>query len=210
MKRATSETISSLCKTPVIPVLQVRDETEAVNISRALFEGELPVVEITFRTPPAAKAIAAVVRELPQMIVAAGSIKNARQMHTAKNAGARFAVSPGATDELLAAAAILPLLPGAATASEIMRLLARGFSFVKFFPAAASGGVSALKSFYGPLPEARFCPTGGITEKTAAEYLALPNVKCVGGSWLAADGDSPETIYEKAKRAARLAAECSE
>lgn len=201
-----NDALLNLCKTPVIPVLQIRDAGKAVDIARALCEGGLSVVEITFRTPDAEKAVAAVARELPQITVAAGSIKNTLQMQTAKDAGAHFAVSPGAPDELLDAADMLPLLPGAATASEIMRLLSRGFSFIKFFPAASSGGVASLKSFYGPLPEAVFCPTGGITAKTAADYLALPNVQCVGGSWLAAEGDSPVAIHEKAKQAAWMAA----
>ena len=199
-----SEKVLEFCRrAPVIPVLTARDADSAVETARALTEGGLPVLEITLRTPQAAAAMEAVGREIPQAIVAAGSVRSKRQLQEAKDAGAHFAVSPGATDELLSAN-ILPLLPGAATASEMMRLDNLGFSFIKFFPAAACGGIAALKSFAGPLPHLQFCPTGGITFAAAADYLALPNVVCVGGSWLAEDGDSPADIHMKAQAAAQM------
>ena len=199
-----SEKALEFCRrAPVIPVLTVRDADSAVETARALTEGGLPMLEITLRTPQAAAAMEAVGRAIPQAIVAAGSVRSKRQLQEAKDAGAHFAVSPGATDELLSAN-ILPLLPGAATASEMMRLDNLGFSFIKFFPAAACGGIAALKSFAGPLPHLQFCPTGGITFAAAADYLALPNVVCVGGSWLAEDGDSPADIHMKAQAAAQM------
>ena len=199
-----SEKVLEFCRrAPVIPVLTVRDVDSAVETARALTEGGLPVLEITLRTPQALAAMEAVGREIPQAIVAAGSVRSKQQLQEAKDAGAHFAVSPGATDELLSAN-ILPLLPGAATASEMMRLDNLGFSFIKFFPAAACGGIAALKSFAGPLPHLQFCPTGGITFAAAADYLALPNVVCVGGSWLVEDGDSPADIHMKAQAAAQM------
>ena len=199
-----SEKALEFCRrAPVIPVLTVRDADSAVETAHALTEGGLPVLEITLRTPQALAAMEAVGREIPQAIVAAGSVRSKKQLQEAKDAGAHFAVSPGATDELLSAN-ILPLLPGAATASEMMRLDNLGFSFIKFFPAAACGGIAALKSFAGPLPHLQFCPTGGITFAAAADYLALPNVACVGGSWLAEDGDSSADIHMKAQAAAQM------
>ena len=199
-----SEKALEFCRrAPVIPVLTARDVDSAVETARALTEGGLPVLEITLRTPQALAAMEAVGREIPQAIVAAGSVRSKQQLQEAKDAGAHFAVSPGATDELLSAD-ILPLLPGAATASEMMRLDNLGFSFIKFFPAAACGGIAALKSFAGPLPHLQFCPTGGITFAAAADYLALPNVVCIGGSWLAEDGDSPADIHMKAQAAAQM------
>ena len=198
-----SEKALEFCRrAPVIPVLTVRDADSAVETAHALTEGGLPVLEITLRTPQALAAMEAVGREIPQAIVAAGSVRSKKQLQEAKDAGAHFAVSPGATDELLSAN-ILPLLPGAATASEMMRLDNLGFSFIKFFRAAC-GGIAALKSFAGPLPHLQFCPTGGITFAAAANYLALPNVACVGGSWLVEDGDSPVDIHMKAQAAAQM------
>lgn len=195
----------SFCQqTAVVPVLAFNDERRGVEAAAALVGGGLPVLEITFRTPRAAAVMRAVCEALPQAIVAAGSVRTPEQLRQAKDAGARFAVSPGATDSLLAAADLLPLLPGAATASEVMCLSERGYAFVKFFPAASSGGVAALKALHGPLPEVRFCPTGGINPDNVADYLALPNVVCVGGSWLVKDGDAPAAITEKARACAAL------
>ena len=195
----------ALCRqTAVIPVLAFNDDKRGVEAAAALVAGGLSLLEITFRTPAAAAVIRAVCDALPQAIVAAGSIRSTEQLQLAKDMGARFGVSPGATDALLAAADILPLLPGAATASEVMRLVERDYSFIKFFPAAASGGIAALKAMHGPLPEVRFCPTGGINLNNAADYLALPNVVCVGGSWLVTDNDSPAAITEKARACAAL------
>jgi 2-dehydro-3-deoxyphosphogluconate aldolase/(4S)-4-hydroxy-2-oxoglutarate aldolase len=171
---------------PVIPVLVVSDQAHARPLAEALVAGGLPALEVTLRTPGALDAIAAMA-EVPGGVVGAGTLLAAEDVRAAKAAGAKFGVSPGATDELVEAciAEGLPLLPGAATASEAMRLLARGYDMLKFFPAEAAGGVSYLKSLAGPLPQVAFCPTGGVSTANAPDYLALPNVLCVGGSWVA-------------------------
>ncbi|WP_319823627.1 bifunctional 4-hydroxy-2-oxoglutarate aldolase/2-dehydro-3-deoxy-phosphogluconate aldolase [Thalassovita sp.] len=180
----------SLCEAaPVIPVLVIKDATTARPLAEALVAGGLPVLEVTLRTPAALDAI----REMAQVpggIVGAGTVLTPEDVTRAKAAGARFAVSPGATDRLLDAceAADLPLLPGAATATEAMRLLERGYAVQKFFPAEASGGAAALKAIGAPLPQILFCPTGGISLKNAADYLSLSNTRCVGGSWVAPAG----------------------
>ncbi|MDQ2093201.1 bifunctional 4-hydroxy-2-oxoglutarate aldolase/2-dehydro-3-deoxy-phosphogluconate aldolase [Rhodalgimonas zhirmunskyi] len=176
-----------LCRmAPVIPVIVVEDIAHARPLAEALVKGGLPVLEVTLRTPQALDAI----REMAQVpggVVGAGTVLTPQDVENAKAAGAQFAVSPGATDRLLDAceAADLPLLPGAATATEAMRLLERGYSTQKFFPAEASGGAPALKAIGAPLPQITFCPTGGVSTKNVADYLALPNVACVGGSWVA-------------------------
>jgi 2-dehydro-3-deoxyphosphogluconate aldolase/(4S)-4-hydroxy-2-oxoglutarate aldolase len=171
---------------PVIPVLVVSDQAHARPLAEALVAGGLPALEVTLRTPEALDAIAAMA-EVAGGVVGAGTLLAAEDVRAAKAAGAKFGVSPGATDELVEAciAEGLPLLPGAATASEAMRLLARGYDMLKFFPAEAAGGVSYLKSLAGPLPQVAFCPTGGVSTANAPDYLALPNVTCVGGSWVA-------------------------
>lgn len=171
---------------PVIPVLTIDDVAHAVPLARALVTGGLPAIEITLRTKPALAAIEAVAREVEGAIVGAGTVLNREQLRDAQRAGATFAVSPGATPALLEAADVadMGLLPGVATASEAMVAQEAGYRFLKFFPAEASGGIHFLKSIYGPLPELRFCPTGGIDAAKARDYLALPNVLCVGGSWV--------------------------
>jgi len=176
-----------LAGTPVIPVLAIDSVGAALPLARALVEGGLPVLEITLRTPAALEVIRALAAEVEGAVVGAGTVLSAAQYRDAERAGARFVVSPGATDALLAAAAAspVPFLPGSATASEVMRLLEEGYRFLKFFPAAPAGGVAYLQGLAGPLPDARFCPTGGIDAAAAKEYLALPNVVCVGGSWVA-------------------------
>jgi 2-dehydro-3-deoxyphosphogluconate aldolase/(4S)-4-hydroxy-2-oxoglutarate aldolase len=176
-----------LCRTaPVIPVLVIDDLAQARPLAEALVAGGLPVLEVTLRTPVALEAIAAMAA-VEGGIVGAGTVLSSADVVAAKSAGARFAVSPGATDRLLSAceAEALPLLPGAATATEAMRLLERGYSTQKFFPAETSGGAPALKALSGPLPQITFCPTGGIDLMRARDYLALPNCVCVGGSWVA-------------------------
>lgn len=172
----------------VIPVLVVKDTQHAKPLAEALVAGGLTVLEVTLRTPAALEVIR-LMSEVPGSQVGAGTVLTLADVKAAKAAGAQFAVSPGATADLVKAAADegLPLLPGASTPSEVMRLLEWGFDTLKFFPAEAAGGVPMLKSIYGPLPKLMFCPTGGITEKTAANYLALPNVMCVGGSWVTPD-----------------------
>ncbi|WP_121065494.1 bifunctional 4-hydroxy-2-oxoglutarate aldolase/2-dehydro-3-deoxy-phosphogluconate aldolase [Chachezhania antarctica] len=184
-----TDKITEICsKAPVIPVLVVHDTAAAIPLARALVDGGVPVLEVTLRTPNALD----VIREMatvPGAIVGAGTLLSAADVAAAKAAGAQFGVSPGATDALIEAcrAEGLPLLPGAATASEVMKLREQGFRMLKFFPAEAVGGVAALKGLYGPLADMRFCPTGGVNPKNLADYLALPNVVCAGGSWLAPD-----------------------
>lgn len=196
---------------PVIPVLVVDQPDEAVALGRALVAGGLRVLEITLRTPRALDCLAAMASGVDRAIVGAGTVLTDEQMAASAAAGARFAVSPGATPDLLAAAARspLPLLPGAATASEAMRLLEAGYVFQKFFPAEASGGVAALKGIGAPLPQIRFCPTGGVTADNAGAYLALPNVICVGGSWVVPTDQMRRrdwaTIEANAREAANLA-----
>lgn len=171
---------------PVIPVITIDDINTALPLAEALLEGGLPVLEITLRTPAALAAITAIRQRFPDAVVGAGTIIDQRSIELAHDAGAQFLVSPGATEAVLSAAAArqLPLLPGASTASEVMRLLEHGIVNMKFFPAEAAGGVAMLKALSAPLPQALFCPTGGITLEKAPAYLALPNVACVGGSWM--------------------------
>ncbi|WP_425070279.1 bifunctional 4-hydroxy-2-oxoglutarate aldolase/2-dehydro-3-deoxy-phosphogluconate aldolase [Sagittula sp. S175] len=176
-----------LCRlAPVIPVLVIDDASNARALAQALVNGGLPVLEVTLRTPAALDAIAEMAK-VEGGVVGAGTLLTPEDVQRAKAAGAKFGVSPGATDLLLDAceAADLPLLPGAATASEAMRLLERGYTVQKFFPAEANGGVPALKSIGAPIPQVKFCPTGGVSPKNAEEYLALSNTLCVGGSWVA-------------------------
>ncbi|WP_422026989.1 bifunctional 4-hydroxy-2-oxoglutarate aldolase/2-dehydro-3-deoxy-phosphogluconate aldolase [Roseovarius sp.] len=194
---------------PVIPVLVIDDAGKARSLAEALVAGGLPVLEVTLRTPAALEAIRAMA-EVPGGHVGAGTLLSAEDVRAAKEAGATFGVSPGATEDLLAAceAEGLPLLAGAATASEAMRLLARGYDMLKFFPAEASGGAAALKALGGPLPQLSFCPTGGVSPGNAGEYLKLSTVPCVGGSWIApadlvAAGDWG-AIEAKAREAAGL------
>jgi 2-dehydro-3-deoxyphosphogluconate aldolase/(4S)-4-hydroxy-2-oxoglutarate aldolase len=159
---------------------------DAVPLARALVEGGVKVLEVTMRTPVALQAIEAMAREVPGAVVGAGTIRSAADARAARQAGAVFGVSPGYTAEVGAACREvgLPLLPGVATASEVMAAQADGLSFLKFFPATAAGGIPMLKALAGPFPDVAFCPTGGITLQTAPEFLGLPNVKVCGGSWL--------------------------
>lgn len=175
---------------PVIPVVVVDDPQTAVALARALVEGGLPAIEITLRTPRAVECIAAVSAEVEGAIAGAGTVLDRRQVEAVEKAGAKFMVSPGASPGLIAAASgsPVPLLPGTATASEMMQLGEAGFTHLKFFPAEAAGGASYLKSIASPLPQFRFCPTGGIGPENAGDYLRLPNVLCVGGSWVAPAG----------------------
>ena len=175
-----------LDRVPVVPVVVIDDFAQAVPVARALVAGGLPVIELTLRTPVALDAIRAIADEVPDILVGAGTILTPGQAKEARDAGAQFLVSPGATPSLLAGMADtgLPFLPGTATVSEVLAILEAGWTEMKFFPAEASGGTAFLSSVASPVPAARFCPTGGITAATAASYLALPNVGCVGGSWL--------------------------
>lgn len=173
--------------TPVLPVIAIEDAADAIPLAKALLAGGVVSVEITLRTPAALNAIRAICDSVPEMIVGAGTVLNLDALAAAAAAGARYALSPGATPNLLETArgAPIPLIPGIATASELMLGLDLGYRHFKFFPAEQLGGIAALSAFAGPLPLARFCPTGGINADKAAGYLALENVLCVGGSWVA-------------------------
>lgn len=182
-----------LRRAPVMPVVTIRDAAKAAPLARALAAGGLAAIEITLRTPQALEAIARVAREVPESLPGAGTVLTAADLAAAAAAGAAFAVSPGATPALLAAAKAgsLPFLPGVASASELMAAREAGFTAFKLFPAAQSGGVGFLKALGGPFATAVFCPTGGIDLAGAPAYLALSNVACVGGSWVA-----PEALIE--------------
>ena len=176
---------------PIIPVITIERVEDAVPLAQALVAGGLRLLEITLRTPVAQEAAAAIVTNVPEAIVGVGTVVSERDLVLASELGAQFALSPGATPDLLdaSAASNLPFIPGIATASELMAALARGFDIVKFFPAVPTGGISALAALAGPFPQARFCPTGGIGEANASEWLAQPNVIAVGGFWLAPTDD---------------------
>ena len=183
---APSGLAAILAVAPVVPVVIVETIEDAVPLARALVQGGLPVIEVTLRTPIALDAVRAIAAEVEDAIVGVGTVLDPAQLAASERAGARFAVSPGHTPRLLDAAAQsnLPLLPGIATASEAIALIERGYAFAKFFPAEPAGGHAYLSALASPLPQLRFCPTGGITPESAPRYLALPNVVCVGGSWM--------------------------
>ncbi|WP_390897600.1 bifunctional 4-hydroxy-2-oxoglutarate aldolase/2-dehydro-3-deoxy-phosphogluconate aldolase [Streptomyces justiciae] len=182
----TSPTVSVLDLAPVVPVVVIEDAADAVPLARALVAGGLPAIEVTLRTPAALDAVRAIAAEVPGAMVGTGTVVTPEQVTASVAAGARFLVSPGWTDVLLDAmrASGVPFLPGVSTASEVVALLERGVREMKFFPAQAAGGTAYLKSLAGPLPQARFCPTGGIGPANAPDYLSLPNVGCVGGTWM--------------------------
>ena len=185
-KDASIITREICARAPIVPVLVVHDVSTARPLAEALVAGGLPALEVTLRTPAALEVISEMAK-VPGGQVGAGTLVTRDDVRAAKAAGATFGVSPGATDALLAACEEeeLPLLPGAATATEAMRLLARGYDMLKFFPAEASGGAPALKAIGAPLPQIAFCPTGGVSMANAQSYLSLPNVLCAGGSWIA-------------------------
>ncbi|MFO1517434.1 MAG: bifunctional 4-hydroxy-2-oxoglutarate aldolase/2-dehydro-3-deoxy-phosphogluconate aldolase [Lysobacterales bacterium] len=197
-----------LTRAPVLPVLAIEHLEDAVPLARALVDGGLPVLEVTLRTAAALPAIAAIAAAVPQARVGAGTVLDADQLDAVARAGGAFAIAPGCTPTLYAAAARspLPFLPAVASASEIMQGLEQGHRRFKFFPAAAAGGVAALKAFAGPFADVRFCPTGGIDAASARDYLALPNVLTVGGSWMV-----PAAVLRARDFAqiARLAADCA-
>ena len=169
---------------PVIPVLVIDDVESAVPLARALCRGGLTVLEVTLRTPAGLASIERIAAEVPEAIVGVGTVLTGADLENSAKAGAQFAVTPGLTDAL-AEPGPVQLLPGAATASEILRAIEYGFRYLKFFPAVPAGGVEALKAFAGPFPEITFCPTGGVGAANAPDFLALANVICVGGSWIA-------------------------
>ena len=206
----SSKKIENICRlAPVIPVLVVENPDIAKPLAEALISGGLPVLEVTLRTESALDVISEMAK-VPGGLVGAGTITKARDVKDAINAGANFAVSPGSTDNILEACEQqnVPILPGAATSSEIMRLFDLGYSVQKFFPAEAIGGQSALKAIGGPLPNVKFCPTGGITIDNAKGYLELKNTLCVGGSWIAPqrliENRDWKSIKELAKTASKI------
>ncbi|OJH46029.1 bifunctional 4-hydroxy-2-oxoglutarate aldolase/2-dehydro-3-deoxy-phosphogluconate aldolase [Paracoccus sp. SM22M-07] len=205
-----SQKTRALCQlAPVIPVIVIKDAAHAADLARALVTGGLPVLEVTLRSDAALDSIRAMSR-IEGGHVGAGTVLTPDDAKRAKDAGASFAVSPGLTDRLIQACADLdlPLLPGAVTASEVMRASDAGFDMLKFFPAEAVGGAPALKSLAGPLPRVSFCPTGGVSPQNADSYLSLPNVICVGGSWIVTDADVAagnwQAIEDRARTAAAL------
>jgi len=194
---------------PVVPVMVVERIEDAVPLAQALYNGGLKVLEITLRTPCALDAISAMVEALPEdAVIGAGTIITPDDLEKAVKAGSKFLVSPGTTPALIEAAksSSVPLLPGVATPTEAMNLLVQGFSSLKFFPAEAAGGVAMLKSIGGPLPQITFCPTGGIDLAKAPSYLALPNVACVGGTWMAPKELMKAGRWDEIERLAREAA----
>lgn len=207
---AANSACDHLCRlAPVIPVLVIHDLAHARPLAEALIKGGLPVLEVTLRTPVALEAIAAMA-DVDGGHVGAGTVLSPEDAKAARAHGATFAVSPGATDRVLAGCEDidLPLLPGAATASEAMALLERGYRVQKFFPAEANGGVPALKAIGAPIPQVSFCPTGGVSPSNAPDYLALSNTLCVGGSWVAPqalmEAGDWDGITELARKAAAL------
>ena len=185
MSKLTADDVMKL--SPVMPVVTIDDAAHAEPLARVLLASGVRTIEVTLRTPAALEAIRAIAKNAPDMIVGAGTVLSIADLDAAIEAGARYALSPGATPKLMKAArnAKIPFVPGVATSSEIMRGLDLGYTHFKFFPAEQLGGVAALKAQHGPLPNAKFCPTGGISADKASSYLALPNVLCVGGSWIA-------------------------
>lgn len=209
MQIQPSPLLARLTNVPVIPVLEFHSVDEALHVSEALVSGGLPMLEITLRTPVALQAMEAVAKALPQAVVGAGTVLSVEQLHAVRDVGAQFAVSPGLTEKLAVGAqgAGISLLPGVATASEAMFAFECGFSFLKFFPAEAAGGVPMLKSLFGPLSQLKFCPTGGIDLAKAATYLALPNVVCVGGSWVVPKDAVAAKYWSRIRKLAEEAAQ---
>jgi len=204
--------MSLLDLSPVVPVVVLDDPDRAVPLAHALVAGGINVIELTLRTPTALAAIERIAAEVPDITVGAGTVVDPDQAKLAADAGAQFLVSPGVTSRLLDAMTDtgLPFLPGCATVTEVLELRERGLTELKLFPAEASGGVAFLKALHGPVPDVRFCPTGGVGPDNASSYLALPNVGCVGGSWLTpadavAAGDW-DRVTELAAQAAQLTA----
>ena len=193
---------------PVIPVIVLQDVAHAVPMARALVEGGVRVLEVTLRTPVALACMEAIAHAVPEAIVGAGTLRTVADVRAARDAGCRFGVSPGYTLEIGAACreAHVPLLPGVATAGEVMAANADGLAFLKFFPATAAGGVPMLKALAGPFPDVVFCPTGGITVETAPQFLALPNVRVCGGSWLTPADALAAGDWDRITRLAREAA----
>lgn len=193
---------------PVIPVIVIHRVEHAVPLAQALVDGGVKVLEITLRTPVALRSMELIAREVPEAIVGAGTVRNVADAQAARDAGCLFAVSPGYLSEVGQACRNigLPLLPGVATGSEVMQANADGYFFLKFFPATAAGGIPMLKAWAGPFPDVAFCPTGGITVQTAGQFLALPNVRVCGGSWLTPSDAVEANDWARIKQLAREAA----
>jgi 2-dehydro-3-deoxyphosphogluconate aldolase/(4S)-4-hydroxy-2-oxoglutarate aldolase len=198
-----------LSGSPIIPVVVIEDSNAALPLAEALIDAGLATIEITLRTPRAIEAIEKIVAAFPNACIGAGSVRTAGQFAQIKGAGARFAVSPGSSELLLDTATkyAMPFVPGAVTASEIIRLRERSYSLIKFFPAELAGGTKMLKALGAPIPEAQFFPTGGITPELAPGYLKLPNVMCIGGSWIAPVDLIAAGDFKMIARLARDAAE---
>ena len=201
------EPLSLASHGPVIPVIVLQRVADAVPLAEALLAGGVKVLEVTLRTDVALACIEAIAKQLPEALVGAGTIRNAADARAARDAGSRFAVSPGYTSAVGQACRELglPLLPGVATASEVMAAQADGHDFLKFFPAQQAGGIPMLKALGGPFPDVAFCPTGGITPETAPQFLALPNVKVCGGSWLTSADAVEKGDWARITRLAREA-----
>lgn len=182
------------CSSPVMPVIQIKEIEQAIPLATALFAGGIHVLEVTLRTPIALEALSLLTSTFPEAMIGVGTVTTPEQLQQAIDLGAKFAFSPGYTQSLLKAGSVasIPFIPGVASISELMEGMALGYTHFKFFPAAAAGGIPMLRAIYGPFPQARFCPTGGINEGNFSDYLSLPNVSCVGGSWIV-----PEDLIRK-------------
>ena len=207
----TSSVFASLIGIPVVPVVVIEDVDHAVPAAQALARGGLPVIELTLRTPVALEAIQAIATEVPEVLIGAGTVTTPAQAVDAVKAGAQFLVSPGATPRLLDAMleTDAAVLPGVATVGEALEVWECGLTELKFFPAQAAGGAPFLRALNGPLPQLRFCPTGGVTPDNAADYLGLANVACVGGSWLTPAATLAAGDWDAVERLARQAAQLS-
>lgn len=194
---------------PVVPVLVIDDVAQAVPLAKALIAGGIRVLEVTLRTPVALDVIKVIAQEVPDALIGAGTVTNAQQLKAVVEAGAKFAISPGMTNDLLKAglAASIPLIPGISSISDLMKAKDAGYDHLKFFPAEASGGIKAIKSIGGPFPDVVFCPTGGIGPDNYKDYLALSNVKCVGGSWIAPDDAIKSGDWDRITQLAKDAVE---
>ena len=192
---------------PVVPVLVIKDVEHAVPLAKALMDGGINVLEVTLRTDVAIEVIRRIATELPEAMIGAGTVTNEQQLKQVEEAGAKFAISPGLTTSLLEAGkrSSVALIPGVSSISELMQGLDLGYTNLKFFPAEASGGIKALKSIGGPFPDVKFCPTGGIGPNNYLDYLALPNVKCAGGSWLAPEDAMVNGDWDKITQLAKEA-----
>lgn len=194
---------------PIVPVLVIKDVKDALPIAEALLAADIKVLEVTLRTPAALEVISTIAKHLPEAVIGAGTVTNRELLQQSYDAGAKFAISPGLTKDLLQAGkeGNLALIPGISSISELMDGIDSGYDHLKFFPAEASGGVKALQSIGGPFPDIKFCPTGGININNVRDYLALPNVACCGGSWLVSDEIIQQANWQEITRLAKQALE---